>query len=158
MASLGHIAVGLAVARVRAGRPLRERRRLGAGLLWSLLSLLPDVDVIGFSLGVKYGDEWGHRGATHSIVFSVAVAALVGAAALPRRRPAVSTALAAALVVLAGVATLAQEPTFRAGTTIVPVLATVLERENDLRLILLVFLQHALRELPLKAKDLRAGL
>jgi inner membrane protein len=100
MASLGHIAVGLAVASVRAGRPLRERRRLAAALLWSLLSLLPDLDVIGFSLGVEYGDEWGHRGATHSIVFSVAVAAVVGAAALPRRRRAGSTAFAAALVLV----------------------------------------------------------
>jgi inner membrane protein len=100
MASLGHIAVGLAVARVRGGRPLRQRRWLAAGVLWSLLSLLPDVDVIGFSLGVRYGDEWGHRGATHSIILSVSVAALVGAAALPRRRPAVSTALAAALVLV----------------------------------------------------------
>jgi inner membrane protein len=100
MASLGHIAVGLAVARVRGGRPLRERRRLVAGLLWSLVSLLPDLDVIGFSLGVKYGDEWGHRGATHSIVFSMAVTALLGAAALPRRRPGVSTALVAAFVLV----------------------------------------------------------
>ena len=28
---------------------------------WSALSLLPDADVIGFALGVEYGDPWGHR-------------------------------------------------------------------------------------------------
>ena len=38
---------------------------------WSALSLLPDADVIGFSLGVEYGDPWGHRGATHSFAFSL---------------------------------------------------------------------------------------
>lgn len=38
------------------------------------LSLLPDADAIGFRLGVRYADEWGHRGATHSFAF----AALVG--------------------------------------------------------------------------------
>lgn len=41
-----------------------------------ILSILPDADVVGFLLGVLYGDPWGHRGATHSIVFSIAIAAL----------------------------------------------------------------------------------
>jgi inner membrane protein len=45
---------------------------------WSALSMLPDMDVIGFSLGVAYGDEWGHRGATHSLVFAGAVAGALG--------------------------------------------------------------------------------
>ena len=35
-----------------------------------LCSALPDVDVIGFSFGVQYGDLWGHRGMTHSILFA----------------------------------------------------------------------------------------
>jgi len=43
------------------------------------LSILPDADVIGFLIGVPYGDPWGHRGATHSIVFSIGVAALTTA-------------------------------------------------------------------------------
>jgi inner membrane protein len=37
-------------------------------------SVLPDLDVIGFRLGVRYSDFWGHRGFTHSLVF----AALLG--------------------------------------------------------------------------------
>ena len=49
--------------------------------LWSALSLLPDVDVIGFGLGVRYGDEWGHRGATHSLAFSIALGLAIGLAA-----------------------------------------------------------------------------
>ena len=34
-------------------------------------AILPDLDVIGFPLGVHYGDFWGHRGFTHSLVFAV---------------------------------------------------------------------------------------
>src|SRR5258708_33227849 len=41
-------------------------------------SVLPDLDVIGFRFGVHYGDFWGHRGFTHSLVF----AALIASAAL----------------------------------------------------------------------------
>ena len=40
-------------------------------------SILPDIDAIGFWLGVPYGSPLGHRGLTHSIVFSAALAALV---------------------------------------------------------------------------------
>jgi inner membrane protein len=40
-------------------------------------SVIPDLDVIGFEFGVKYGDVFGHRGFTHSIFFAVALAALV---------------------------------------------------------------------------------
>ena len=37
-------------------------------------SILPDVDVIGFRLGIPYGSDYGHRGFTHSLVFAAAVA------------------------------------------------------------------------------------
>src|SRR5262245_38922127 len=46
-------------------------------LAWSALSLLPDADVIGFPLGVRYADPWGHRGATHSLIFAVALATAI---------------------------------------------------------------------------------
>lgn len=42
----------------------------------SVCSVVPDLDVIGFSLGVRYGDTFGHRGFTHSIFFAGALAAL----------------------------------------------------------------------------------
>jgi inner membrane protein len=35
----------------------------------ALCSAFPDVDVIGFSFGIRYGDFIGHRGFTHSLVF-----------------------------------------------------------------------------------------
>ncbi len=42
-----------------------------------VLSILPDADVIGFVIGIPYGSSWGHRGASHSIVFSLLMAAVV---------------------------------------------------------------------------------
>jgi inner membrane protein len=42
-------------------------------------SILPDADVVGFALGIQYGDFLGHRGFSHSVVF-----ALLLGAALPR--------------------------------------------------------------------------
>jgi inner membrane protein len=81
MASIGHVAVGMAVARLRdktGGVRVGTGALAGSMLLWSGLSMLPDADVIGFAFGVRYGASWGHRGATHSFVFSVALGALLG--------------------------------------------------------------------------------
>ena len=66
---------------------------------WSALSLLPDIDVVGFALGVTYGDPWGHRGATHSLTFAMAIAAALGLAA-PRFRLRRFRTFAIAVVVL----------------------------------------------------------
>jgi len=98
MASLGHLAVGVAAARVYRREQPSRRAPLASLLLWSALSFLPDADVIGFSLGVNYGDEWGHRGATHSFVFALAVGAAIAALAPLFRRPALRTGVTAILV------------------------------------------------------------
>lgn len=37
-------------------------------LAGALCSVLPDVDVVGFHLGIRCGDFWGHRGFTHSFL------------------------------------------------------------------------------------------
>jgi inner membrane protein len=37
-------------------------------------SAIPDLDVVGFRLGVPYGNFWGHRGFTHSLVFAALLA------------------------------------------------------------------------------------
>jgi len=42
-----------------------------------LCSVIPDLDVIGFQFGVRYGDFWGHRGFTHSLLFSALLASVV---------------------------------------------------------------------------------
>ena len=58
----------------------------------AICAALPDLDVIGFRFGVRYGDFWGHRGFTHSLFFA---ALLVGAALLisPHAMPGMSRAV-----------------------------------------------------------------
>ncbi|WP_163834152.1 metal-dependent hydrolase [Spartinivicinus ruber] len=43
----------------------------------AIASILPDLDVIAFQLGIPYASPFGHRGFTHSISFSIFVG-LVG--------------------------------------------------------------------------------
>jgi len=40
-------------------------------------SVLPDLDVVGFGWGVRYGDFLGHRGFSHSLVFAALTAGFV---------------------------------------------------------------------------------
>jgi inner membrane protein len=95
VASLGHIAVGAAATRIY-GAP--RRVSLAGAAFWSAVSFAPDADVIGFSLGVRYGDEWGHRGASHSFVFALVLGLLIGFAAPLFRQPAIRTGILAVLV------------------------------------------------------------
>ena len=98
MASIGHVAVGMAAARLYAREPIGSGALAASMLLWSGLSLLPDADVIGFSFGVRYGDPWGHRGATHSLLFSLALGIALAVCARMRGAPLLRTALFASLV------------------------------------------------------------
>jgi inner membrane protein len=61
-------AVGIGACFYRAGM---SKRILFVG---ALCSILPDCDVLGFRLGIHYGDFWGHRGFTHSLVFAALLA------------------------------------------------------------------------------------
>jgi inner membrane protein len=91
MASLGHVAIGMAAARLYGYGRRPHPVSLAA---WSALSLLPDADVIGFPLGVHYEDPWGHRGATHSLAFAVGVGSVIGLVAARRfRQPLARTAI-----------------------------------------------------------------
>jgi inner membrane protein len=47
--------------------------------------MVPDVDVIGFRFGVHYGDFWGHRGFTHSLLFAFVLTSIVAIAAVFRQ-------------------------------------------------------------------------
>jgi inner membrane protein len=53
---------------------LMDRRALVLGVV---CSILPDADVIGFHFGIAYGDLWGHRGITHSLLFAALVSAVM---------------------------------------------------------------------------------
>jgi inner membrane protein len=66
-------ALGIGACFYRPGTPKR---------VWvdgAICSVIPDLDVIGFRFGIHYGDFWGHRGFTHSLLF----AALLASAVLP---------------------------------------------------------------------------
>ena len=70
-----HAIVPLAAAAM-AGRGVIPVKVALAG---AVLAMLPDADVIGFPLGVEYADEWGHRGATHSLAIAALVALILAA-------------------------------------------------------------------------------
>jgi len=99
VASIGHVVVGLAGARFSRYGQRTIWSPFSAAVVWSGLSLLPDADVFGFRLGVHYEDPWGHRGATHSLAFAVAVAGAVAVVAKLARLPSLRTALIALAVV-----------------------------------------------------------
>ncbi len=71
-----HPAVPLALG-FGLGKKLVPGRLLLAGVA---VSILPDLDVIAFSFGIPYADQFGHRGFTHSLFFA-AMVALIGACA-----------------------------------------------------------------------------
>ena len=71
--AFGHVAVAYAL-----GKTYRPRGPLAR--FWALTvfcCLLPDLDVMGFFVGVPYGHMLGHRGFTHSILFAVLVGLVV---------------------------------------------------------------------------------
>lgn len=90
----------MAAARLhRADRPTRWAL-FSSMVSWSVLSLLPDLDVLGSRFGIRYADPWGHRGATHSFAFSLALALAIGALAALFRLDATRAAVLATLVLV----------------------------------------------------------
>lgn len=87
MASIGHVAVGMALGRYEANGG-STRRLVASMALFSMLALLPDADVVAFVFRIPYAAPWGHRGASHSFVFAAAVALVVAAVAKWARAPA----------------------------------------------------------------------
>jgi inner membrane protein len=64
-------ALGIGACFYRTGIPKR------VWVIGVFSSVVPDLDVIGFRFGVHYGDFWGHRGFTHSILFAALLANFV---------------------------------------------------------------------------------
>lgn len=58
-------------------------------LLGVACSIVPDLDVIGFSFGIRYGDLWGHRGLTHSLFFAVLLSAILVGLSYRQEAPAI---------------------------------------------------------------------
>jgi inner membrane protein len=61
-------ALGIGACFYRPGTPNR------VWVVGAACSVVPDLDVIGFRFGIPYGDFWGHRGFTHSLVFAAILA------------------------------------------------------------------------------------
>jgi len=70
---LTHAVAGVAIAQALA--PCSRRTEIS--LFAAGCAMLPDIDVIGFRFGIRYGDLLGHRGLTHSLLFAFLVAATV---------------------------------------------------------------------------------
>ena len=70
-----------------AGALILGRSRLSVPVIVTgiAFAMLPDADVIGFKFGIAYADSWGHRGATHSLVFAAIAAMLATALIRPEK-------------------------------------------------------------------------
>jgi inner membrane protein len=57
--------------------------RIPSRLLWAgaAAAVLPDADVLALRLGIRYADDLGHRGFSHSLAFALLLAALAWALA-----------------------------------------------------------------------------
>ena len=79
--AISHAVAALGLGTIFA-RPLIPKR---VWIIGAVCSILPDFDVIGFRFGIRYGDFWGHRGFTHSMVFAAILATFVAFAGfIPR--------------------------------------------------------------------------
>ena len=76
---LTHAAVPLAIG-ICLGRQTISPRLMAAGML---AAIVPDADVIAFKLGIAYLDNFGHRGASHSICFALLLGFLASFMAKP---------------------------------------------------------------------------
>jgi inner membrane protein len=93
---LSHPAVPLALGLALGARVIPPRLLL-AGVA---ASVLPDLDVLAFRLGLPYAHDFGHRGASHSLAFA-ALLGLIAAALAPRMH---ASRRAAGLFVMAAAA------------------------------------------------------
>jgi inner membrane protein len=69
---LTHPAVPLGLA-LGLGRKAISPRLAAVGVL---ASVLPDLDVLAFKLGIPYAAQFGHRGFSHSLVFALVIGVL----------------------------------------------------------------------------------
>ncbi len=65
--------------------PTLRRRVMAVG---AFCAMVPDLDVIGFRFGVRYGDLLGHRGLSHSLLIAAVIALVALWTAFRRKEPA----------------------------------------------------------------------
>ena len=87
--AFSHAMVAVTVGQAFKSKELRGRELF----LGAFCSVIPDLDVIGFSMGIQYEDVWGHRGLTHSFLFAGLLAVSLVALWYRRKSTAVMTGL-----------------------------------------------------------------
>jgi len=92
-----HAVVGGALASLAPAGVPRGR----AALAFAAAAVLPDLDVVGFHLGLPYGHALGHRGMSHSLLFAAAAGAALALALPAARRTRAAAARMACLGALA---------------------------------------------------------
>jgi inner membrane protein len=70
---ISHSIAALAVGKAFAPEGMPPR----FWVLTAACAMLPDLDVISFAFGIRYGHMLGHRGITHSFVFAFVLSCLV---------------------------------------------------------------------------------
>ena len=82
--AFAHVTAALAIGTaLRASVPVTTR----FWVLGATCAVVPDLDSIGFWLGVPYDSMLGHRGLTHSVLFAAALASLATVSAFPPGAP-----------------------------------------------------------------------
>ncbi|HZS05786.1 MAG TPA: metal-dependent hydrolase [Blastocatellia bacterium] len=61
-------------------------------ILTALCAALPDMDVIGFAFGIRYGDVLGHRGLSHSMLVALLLSWVVVAVCFKGQMPGIRRA------------------------------------------------------------------
>lgn len=75
MASIfGHVVASTALGYAFFPKQVKPATLLLAGLC----AFAPDSDVLAFHFGIPYQSQWGHRGWTHSAVFTLILGCLLG--------------------------------------------------------------------------------
>jgi inner membrane protein len=97
--AFGHAVLGATLGKLL----LPKREYWPYWVVAAICAALPDVDSVGYRLGVPYDSLWGHRGLTHSLL-AAAVVAAVGTG-LGQFRPASRRAPAGRLALLLFLAT-----------------------------------------------------
>lgn len=69
---IGHAVTGIALSSTVS----QKQQWFRVGIICLICSVAPDIDALGFRLGIHYQHWLGHRGFSHSIVFAVAFALL----------------------------------------------------------------------------------
>ena len=101
MASIGHLAVGAAVGAWYSQHDERTAAIARPAIAaFAALALAPDLDIVGYFIGVPGGSQWGHRGFSHSfavaLVGGLLAAWMAGGLRIPRFRTGLTAFLALA--------------------------------------------------------------